>query len=270
MTLTALLPYLAALLLAGGFAGILAGMLGVGGGIVLVPAFMAILTAAGHGGPDVMQICLATSLATIFVTSIRSVLAHHRKGAVDWEILRNWAPWIMLGALVGVWLVSRLTTRELQLIFAVLVFVVASFMLLSRAEWRLAETPPTGLRRVGLAGAIGLVGVLLGIGGGSLGVPMLTLHGRPIHRAVATAAGFGAVIALPSVLSFLFLPAQEAPPGTVGSVNLPMFGIVIAMTLLTAPLGATLAHGANPRLLKRLFALFLMAVALNMLRKALF
>lgn len=269
MALTVLLPNLAALLAAGAFAGVLAGLLGVGGGIVLVPAFFAILTAAGYGGADVMQVCLATSLATIFVTSIRSVLAHHRKGAVDWDILRNWAPWIMLGAVTGVWLVARLTTRELQVIFGVLVLVVASYMLASRPGWKIADSPPVGPRRAAMATTVGLVGVLLGIGGGSLGVPMLTLHGRPIHRAVATSAGFGAVIALPSVLAFLLVPVEAAPPGTIGSVNLPIFGIVIAMTLVTAPLGAAAAHRTDPRLLKRIFAVFLMAVALNMLRKAL-
>lgn len=269
MTVTDLLPYVIALLAAGAFAGILAGLLGVGGGIVLVPAFGAILAAAGYGGGDMMQLCLATSLSTIIVTSGRSVIAHHRKGAVEWQILRDWAPWIVLGAIAGVWLVSRLTTRELQVIFGVLVFVVASYMLLSRAEWRISDHPPQGARRAGMAGAIGLVGVLLGIGGGSLGVPMLTLHGRPMHRAVATSAGFGAVIALPSVLAFLFVPAAGAPPGTVGSVNLPIFALTIAMTLLTAPIGANLAHGTDARRLRRIFAVFLLAVGLNMLRKAL-
>ncbi|KGJ17802.1 MAG: sulfite exporter TauE/SafE family protein [Kocuria rhizophila] len=267
--MTELLPYVAALLAAGAFAGILAGLLGVGGGIVLVPAFAAILTAAGYGAGDLMQVCLATSLSTIFVTSIRSVLAHNRKGAVDWDILRAWAPWIMLGAIVGVWLVSRLSTQQLKAIFGVLVLCVASFMLISRADWRLADTPPEGARRAALGGTVGLVGVLLGIGGGSLGVPMLTLHGRPMHRAVATSAGFGAVIALPSVLAFLFVPAAGAPPGTVGSVNLPIFALTIAMTLLTAPIGANLAHGTDARRLRRIFAVFLLAVGLNMLRKAL-
>lgn len=265
----ALLPYVLFLLAAGAFAGVLAGLLGVGGGIVLVPAFGAILTAAGYGGADMMQVCLATSLSTIIVTSMRSVTAHHRRGAVEWQILRDWAPWIVLGAIAGVWLVSRLTTRELQVTFGVLVLAVASYMLLSRSDWRLSDHPPQGARRAVMAGAVGLVGVLLGIGGGSLGVPLLTLHGRPIHRAVATAAGFGAVIALPSVLAFLFVPADGAPPGTVGSVNLPIFALTIAMSLLTAPYGATLAHKTDPRRLKRIFALFLMAVALNMLRKAL-
>lgn len=271
MPLTAeLLPYLAILLAVGAFAGILAGLLGVGGGIVLVPAFVAVLTAAGYGSGDLMQICLATSLSTIFVTSIRSVMAHHRKGAVDWDILRAWAPWIMLGAIFGVWLVAQLSTQALKAIFGVIVFLVATYMLLGRSDWRLAETPPTGARRAVMAGTVGLIGVLLGIGGGSLGVPMLTLHGRPIHRAVATAAGFGAVIALPSVVAFLFVPAAGAPPGTVGSVNLPIFAITIAMTLLTAPIGAALAHRTDPKRLKRIFAVFLMLIALNMLRKALF
>ena len=265
----ALLPHVLAVLAAGAFAGILAGLLGVGGGIVLVPAYGAILAAAGYGGGDMMQICLATSLSTIIVTSMRSVTAHHRRGAVDWQILRDWAPWIVLGAFAGVWLVSRLTTHELQVIFGVLVFAVASYMLLSRSEWRLSDQAPQGAARAVMAGAVGLVGVLLGIGGGSLGVPLLTLHGRPIHRAVATAAGFGAVIALPSVLAFLFVPADGAPPGTVGSVNLPVFAITIAMSLLTTPYGATLAHNTDPRRLKRIFAVFLMVVALNMLRKAL-
>lgn len=270
MTLIDLLPYFAILLATGAVAGVLAGLLGVGGGIVLVPAFVAVLTAAGYGTGDVMQVCLATSLATIFVTSMRSVMAHHRKGAVDWTIIRGWTPWIMAGAIAGVMLVSRLSTQSLKVIFGVMVLAVASYMLVSRSDWRLAETPPLGARRAALAGTIGLVGVLLGIGGGSLGVPMLTLHGRPIHRAVATAAGFGAAIALPSVVAFLFLPAAGAPPGTVGSVNLPIFAITIAMTLLTAPIGASLAHRTDPRRLKRIFAVVLIFIALNMLRKALF
>ena len=265
-----LLPYVAILLAVGAFAGILAGLLGVGGGIVLVPAFVAVLSAAGYGRGDVMQLSLATSLSTIFVTSIRSVLAHNRKGAVEWDILRAWAPWIMAGAIAGVWLVSQLSTQALKVIFGLIVLAVASYMLLGRSDWRVADTPPTGARRAGMAGSVGLIGVLLGIGGGSLGVPMLTLHGRPIHRAVATSAGFGALIALPSVLAFLFVPAADAPPGTVGSVNLPIFALTIAMTLLTAPIGASLAHRTDARRLKRIFAVFLMLIALNMLRKALF
>lgn len=257
------------LLATGAFAGVLAGLLGVGGGIILVPAFLFVFTQAGYGGPDVMQICLATSLATIIVTSIRSVLAHHKRGAVDWSVLRGWAPGIGLGALIGVLTVGSLRTDTLQIIFAVLVVVIATYMAISRPHWRLADQMPIGLRRAAIAPFVGFFSVLLGIGGGSIGVPLMTLHGNPIHRAVATAAGFGVLIAVPSVVAFLFLPVTNAPPFTVGSVNLPAFLLTICMTVITAPIGAGLAHRTDAARLKRWFAVFLFLVALNMLRRAL-
>lgn len=257
------------LIFTGAFAGILAGLLGVGGGIVLVPAFLLIFVQAGFGGPDVMQLCLATSLATIIVTSMRSVMAHNRKGAVDWQILRGWAAGIGLGALVGVLTVGALRTQALQLIFAVLVIVIAIYMAISRPHWRLADQMPSGWKRWVISPFIGFVSVLLGIGGGSIGVPLMTLHGRPIHQAVATAAGFGVLIAVPSVIAFLFVPVTNAPPFTIGSVNIPVFLLTIAMTLITAPIGANLAHKTDAARLKRIFALFLLLVALNMLRKTL-
>lgn len=253
----------------GAFAGMLAGLLGIGGGIVLVPAFLLLFTQAGFGGPDVMQLSLATSLATIIVTSMRSVMAHHRKGAVDWQVLRSWAAGIGIGALIGVLTVGALRTQVLQLIFAGLVIIIASYMAISRVHWRLAEEMPGGWRRIVISPLIGFVSVLLGIGGGSIGVPLMTLHGRSIHRAVATAAGFGILIAVPSVVAFLFLPVSNAPPLTVGSVNLPVFLLTIAMTLITAPLGANLAHRTDAQRLKRYFAVFLLLVAFNMLRKTL-
>ena len=135
---------MAALLLAiGGFAGVIAGLLGVGGGIVLVPAFFFAFTTLGYGGPDLMQVCLATSLATICVTSLRSLHAHHRKGAVDWAILRGWAPGIALGAVAGVVVVSGLRTPVLQAIFGTLALLVASYLGLGRSHWRLGAAMPT-------------------------------------------------------------------------------------------------------------------------------
>lgn len=265
-----LLPMLATLLAVGAFAGLLAGLLGVGGGIVLVPAFFWLFAAMGYGSDQLMQVCLATSLATIIVTSARSVLSHHKKGAVEWAILRGWAPGIALGALAGVMVVSRLTTPTLQAIFGGLAFCIALYMGFGRGDWRLGASMPAGRVRATLAPMIGFLSVLMGIGGGSFGVPLMTLHGVPIHRAVATAAGFGITIALPAALAFMLTEVPQAPPYTLGAVNLPAFLIVISMTLLTAPLGAALAHRTNPRALKRIFAAFLAVVALNMLRKALF
>lgn len=267
--MTELILPIIALALTGAFAGILAGLLGVGGGIVLVPAFFYVFSAAGYGGPQLMQICLATSLATIIVTSLRSVLAHNRKGAVDWEILRQWAPGIGLGALAGALTVGSLRTETLAIIFGVLVSVIAIYMAASKAHWRLADQMPRGGWLWLFSPFTGFVSVLLGIGGGSIGVPLMTLHGRPIHRAVATAAGFGVAIAVPSVVLFLMMPVELAPPYTLGSVNLPAFFLTISMTLITAPWGAALAHRTDAVRLKRYFAFFLLLVGLNMLRKAL-
>lgn len=260
-----------ALLLAviGAFAGVLAGLLGVGGGIVLVPAFFYAFQTLGYEGPQLMQMCLATSLATIIVTSVRSVLSHNKKGAVDWDILRGWAPGIVIGAVIGVLLVAQLRSTTLQAIFSVLALVVGLYMGLGRAHWRLGQAMPTGLRRAALSPGMGFLSVLMGIGGGSFGVPLMSLYNTPIHRAVATAAGFGVVIAVPAVIGFLLVTMETgAPPLTLGAVNLVAFGIVIAMTLITAPLGVKLAHAMDPKPLKRVFAVFLVLVALNMLRKA--
>ncbi len=259
------------LLIIGAVAGVLAGLLGVGGGIVLVPAFFYAFQTLGYDGPQLMQVCLATSLATIIVTSVRSVMSHNKKGAVDWDILRTWAPGIAIGAVVGMLLVSGLKSTTLQGIFGVLALIVGLYMGFGNAKWRLGQEMPTGPLRMVLSPLVGFMSVLMGIGGGSFGVPLMSLFNTPIHRAVATAAGFGVTIAVPAVIGFLFLSIDPAtrPPFTIGAVNLVAFFVIIAMTLVTAPYGVKLAHSMDPKPLKRVFAVFLVAVALNMLRKAL-
>ncbi|WP_299815728.1 sulfite exporter TauE/SafE family protein [uncultured Jannaschia sp.] len=265
-----LLPLLAFLLAVGAFAGILAGLLGVGGGIVLVPAFYYVFQTLGFDGPNIMQVCVATSLATIVVTSLRSVKAHAAKGAVEFDILRGWGPGIVIGALLGSLTATQLRSETLTGVFAALALVVAIYMGVSRPTWRIADEMPRGWKRYLYSPLVGFLSVLMGIGGGSFGVPLMTLHGIPIHRAVATAAGFGILIAVPAVILFLALPTRGTfPPFTLGLVNLPAFVVIVAMTLLTAPLGAKLAHRMNPAPLKRAFAFFLLLVALNMLRKIL-
>lgn len=269
--MTLLLQMLALLLVIGAFAGVIAGLLGVGGGIVLVPAFFYAFATLGYDGPQLMQICLATSLATIVVTSVRSVLSHNRRGAVDWAILRTWAPGIAVGAVLGVLVASGLRSDVLQGIFGGLGVTVGLYLAFGRPHWRLGPAMPGGLTRAALSPPVGFLSVLMGIGGGSFGVPLMTLYGVPIHRAVATAAGFGLLIAVPSVVGFLFLDiaAEHRPPLTIGAVNLVAFAVIIAMTLVTAPLGVRLAHAMDPKPLRRVFAVFIILVAGNMLRKAL-
>lgn len=267
---TILLFQMLALLIAiGGVAGVIAGMLGVGGGIVLVPAFFYAFTYLGYDSAQLMQICLATSLATIVVTSVRSVLAHHRRGAVDWTILRDWSVGLALGAIFGVLVAASLRSSTLQVIFGVLALLVGLYLLFGRSHWRIGQTMPGLVTRSILSPVIGFLSVLMGIGGGSFGVPTMMLYGVPIHRAVATAAGFGLAIALPSVAAFLMVPiaAEGRPPFTVGAVNLVAFAVVVATTFVTTPLGVRLAHSLDPVPLKRAFAVFITLVALNMLRK---
>lgn len=267
-----LLPIFILLIAIGAFAGVLAGLLGVGGGIILVPAFYYAFSSLGYNSPQLMQICLATSLATIIFTSIRSVLSHHKKGAVDWDILKTWAPGIVIGAFIGVFIAAGLRSDTLLMIFGTLALIIGFYMAFSQANWRLGDTMPTGIKRAVLSPIVGFLSVLMGIGGGSLGVPIMTLHGRPIHRAVATAAGFGLIIAVPSAITFLLTPIPDAgrPPFNIGHVNIAAFLVIISMTMLTAPIGAKLAHSLDPKPLKRVFAVFLILVALNMLRKAYF
>ncbi len=267
--ISALLPMLGVLLAIGAFAGVIAGLLGVGGGIVLVPAFFYAFSHLGYGGENIMQVCTATSLATIVVTSVRSVLAHHRKGAVDLVILRQWGPVIITGAILGVLVATQLRSMTLQIIFAALAMIAGLYMAFGRPEWRLADTMPQGVLKGGLGSALGFCSALMGIGGGTFGVPMMTLYGVAIHRAVATAAGFGLFIAVPAAVGFLFMQVEEAPPFSVGAINLPAFVVIIAMTLITTPVGVRLAHAMNPAPLKRAFGAFTILVALNMLRKVL-
>jgi len=265
-----LLPMIVLLMAIGAFAGVIAGLLGVGGGIVLVPAFFYAFSHLGYGGPELMQVCLATSLATIIVTSARLVMAHNKKGAVDWDVLRNWWPYIASGATLGMLVASSLRTPTLQIIFGVLALTAGLYMAFGKAHWRLGQSMPTGPKRGAIGTAVGFFSVLMGIGGGSFGVPTMSLYNMPIHRAVATAAGFGIIIAVPSVIGFLLVDITSPPPYTIGAVNLPAFGVTIAMTLLTAPIGVRLAHTMDPAPLKRVFAIFITLVALNMLRKVIF
>ncbi len=252
-------------------AGVIAGLLGVGGGIVLVPTFLLTFGALGYDSPWLMQICLGTSLATIIVTSVRSLGKHKARGAVDMSILRSWAPGIACGALIGVVVANWLSSATLEVIFGGLTICIGLWLALGRSDRRLADEMPTGSLRAALSLTTGLLSTLLGIGGGSIGVPLMTAFGRPVHVAVGTAAGFGLLIAVPSVAGFLLstIPGEARPPLTVGSVNLLAFLIVVSVTWLTTPLGVALAHRLDAAVLRRGFGVFLLLVGMRMIWRAL-
>ncbi|MBL4618154.1 MAG: sulfite exporter TauE/SafE family protein [Robiginitomaculum sp.] len=256
------------LALSGAFAGLIAGMFGIGGGVVIVPALYAVFRSFNIADDVAMKTAIATSLATIVVTSLRSSFAHYKRGAVDVRVLKNWIPWIIPGALLGAVLASYLPGQWLIIGFGIFVILIALQMGFGNSDWRIAEQMPRGFSKVLLAGFIGISSAMAGIGGGVVGVILMTLCGKPIHRAVGTAAGFGVAIGLPAALMFMVFGWQinGLVPFSIGFVNLPGFLAISVLTVALAPVGAGLAHSLSPIILRRMFAVLLVVTGLLMLR----
>jgi len=259
------------LIAAGLFAGFVGGLFGIGGGAVIVPTLYLLMTALGVDEAVRMHVAVGTSLSTIITTSWRSLAAHTKARAVDYAVLKSWGPWIALGAIAGAVVAGLVSTEILLVVFGAGLLLIAVQMGFGDPKWRLAQDLPTGVTRVSIAGSVGLFSAMMGIGGGAFGVTLLTLFGRPIHQAVATASGFGAAIALPATVGYAIagFGREGLPPYSLGFISLPGFVILGALTALTAPIGARLAHRLPQATLKRAFAMLLAVVALNMLREAL-
>jgi uncharacterized membrane protein YfcA len=258
---------LALMLIAAGLvAGTLSGLLGVGGGIVVVPALFHVFGRLGIA-PDVrMHAAVATSLATVAVTSFRSARSHHQLGSVDTKILADWGLSVALGSALGTVLVAALGGRALTGVFASIALAIAAYMAFGRPQWRLADAPPAGPGRFAVAGFVGFVSAMMGLGGGTVGVPTLTLFGVPIHRAVGTAAGLGAAIAIPGAIGLAVagIGVSGRPPGSIGYLNAIGFALIVPTTWLAAPVGARFAHAISRTALRRGFALALAIVAYRM------
>ncbi|MFI8738114.1 sulfite exporter TauE/SafE family protein [Ectopseudomonas toyotomiensis] len=255
-----------ALLLTGAVAGILAGLLGVGGGIVIVPVLYHLFTLLGIDPEVRMHVAVGTSLAAIVPTSIISARAHYKRGGLKPELLKPLIPGTLVGVLIGALLSGYLSGQVLAAIFAVIALLVALNMAVER-NLSLRDGLP-GTAGTGVLGVfIGSLSTLMGIGGGTLSVPILNARRTPMHIAVGTGAALGVVISLPGALAYLIngLGADNLPPATLGYVNLLGLAMIVPVTMLTAPWGARIAHAINARLLRRLFALFLALTAVRML-----
>jgi uncharacterized membrane protein YfcA len=271
--LIAIAPLMAALLLAGLSAGFAGGLFGIGGGFVVVPALIAVYHHFGVDPSVITHVAVGTSLATIIITSVRSVQAHAARGAVDFDVLRTWAPWIVLGVAGGLVLARAVDGTALTLIFGAGVLLMGLhfvFPWLDKGLPRRSEMPK-GPVRAGLATFLGGFSALLGIGGGTIAVLVMTAHGRPIHRAVATAAGFGAIIAVPGAIGFAVIGWGDPalPAGSLGYINVLGAVTIAAMSYFTAPLGVKAAHALDAPMLKRVFGLYLLLTAGLMLREGL-
>jgi uncharacterized protein len=265
-----LLPLLGILGLSGVIAGFAAGLLGVGGGIVTVPVLEYSLRFAGVPEEYRMHVAVATSLAAIIPTSISSARTHHARGAVDWALAKSWGATMVLGAAAGSLLASRASLPVLAGIFGGVALLIAAKMLLPLDDVRVAQDAPRGARGALLGGLIGGISAVMGIGGGTLTVPTLNLCGYPIHRAVGTAAFFGIFISIPGTVGYLLArPPVELPWASVGFVSLAGLAVIAPGSMLTASLGARVAHALSRRRLSQAFGVFLLLVGTRMLYRAL-
>lgn len=253
-------------LVLGALAGLMAGLFGVGGGMVIVPVLVFSFTLQGFAPEILTHLAIGTSLATIVFTSINSILAHHRMGAVRWPLVLWMTFGIVFGAVLGSLTAEMIQGPHLQKIigvFAILVAIQMAFELRPKASGDLPGKPALSIAGV----VIGWASSIFGIGGGSLTVPFLTWRSMPMQQAVATSSACGLPIAIAGALSFMAVGWHNAqlPPWSVGFVYLPALVGIAVTSMFFARQGARLAHRLSPKLLRRLFALLLLSVGINFL-----
>ncbi len=249
----------------GAIVGLLAGLLGVGGGGVIVPILVYLLPHQGVSQDIIMHLALGTSLACIIFSSVSSLRAHHRRGAVHWQVVIRIAAGIVAGTLAGSSFASILSTRSLIVFFSLFLYFISVQMLTNRKPRASRQIP--GLPGLFAAGfVIGFVSSLVGIGGGSLSVPFLVWCNISMHHAIGTSAAIGLPIAAAGTLGYLLIGwgTEGLPDYSIGFIYLPaLFGIA-AISIFTAPLGARLAHRLPVENLKKIFALLLILIATKM------
>lgn len=251
-----------ALLVAGGITGVLAGLFGVGGGALIVPVLYEVFGVLDVADETRMPLAVGTSLAIIIPTSIRSFLGHRARGAVDEALLRSWAIPIIIGVAIGSMIARYAPATVFQAVFVVVAGVNAVKLLSGTKRWDLAPALPKGAGLRAYGGVIGLLSSLMGIGGGQIANIIMTLHGRPIHQAVATSAGIGVLISVPGAIGYCLAGWGQPglPPDAIGFVSLMGLLLFVPTTILTANIGVRLAHKLSRRALELAFGVFLAIV----------
>jgi len=260
--ITTLLTYCAV----GAIAGILAGLLGIGGGLVIVPMLVYVFAINNIPQELTMHLALATSMASIMFTSVSSFMAHHRRGAVHWAVVRRIVAGILLGTFLGSYIASAMSTNVLKLLFIIFLYFVSIQLLLGKKPKGSRELPGRG-GMFAAGNVIGVVSSLVGIGGGSLSVPFMLWCNIRVHQAIGTSAAIGLPIAVSGTLGYILNGWNVAslPHYSIGYVYLPALVGIAAISVLTAPLGVRLAHSLPVDRLKRIFALLLLGVGTKML-----
>lgn len=261
------LPVILALLATGVVAGLLAGLLGVGGGIVIVPVLYYLFQTFDVSAVSAIMIATATSLATIVPTSVSSIRAHNKNGNVDWVLLKWFAPFIVFGVVGGSFLATSVGGPWLTALFGGIATLSALNMLFRANAIPLAQSLPSKTGQGVIGVCIGGLSAMIGIGGGTLTVPTLSAFNYPTHKAVGTAAAIGLLIAFPGVVTMLMLGTtpSDAPFGNVGLVNWLGFLFIVPLTVFFSPIGARLGKKLDSVMLKKIFAVVLVFTGVRML-----
>lgn len=252
------------------FAGLIAGLLGVGGGLIIVPVLAASFVTQGFPSTIIMQLAIGTSLATIVVTGISSTLAHHKRGAVQWPWVRRMASGLAIGAIGGAIVAHFISSEDLKLTFGVFECIIALYMLLGSPMARGgAIAPPARFELLAVSAWIGAISSFLGIGGGTMTVPYLSWRGMEMRYAVAISAACGLPIAMMGTISYIAVGGNQSglPVGASGYVYWPAVAGIAAASLIAAPWGAELAHRLPTSILKRLFGVILVMIGIAMIIK---
>jgi len=250
----------------GAIAGTLAGLLGIGGGIIIVPVLALVFSAQKLDPNVLMHVAIGTSLATIVITSLSSIRAHQQHKAIDWSVFRTITPGIIVGGLLGAGMAKLIAGEHLRILFGVFMLFVAAQMILGNATKPHRHLPKTsGMLVAGTA--IGTMSSLMGVGGGSMSVPFLTWCNMNIRKAVATSAAIGLPISVAGVTGYIItgLGVAHRPVWSLGYVNLPAFFSIIVASTLFAPYGARITHRISPERLKKFFGYFLLILSVKIL-----
>jgi len=256
------------LLAIGCVGGFLSGLLGVGGGIIFVPALFFSLTSLGFSADHAMHVAVGSSLAVVLATGSTSAFGHYRRGAVDLTIVKAWGVPMVFGVIMGAMVASSVKSVVLKEIFAGMTLCIAFYMIFARER---TEAKPlrflTMTVQKGICGLIGLVSAMVGMGGAILTVPMMNYVGLPIQRAVGTGATLGIAVALPGIVTYMvtgMLYGENLPPWSIGYVNLLTVAMILPSSMLLAPLGVKVSHNMPRRMLRRVFAIVLLIVSIRM------
>jgi uncharacterized membrane protein YfcA len=254
-------------IMAGGVvAGLLAGLFGIGGGAVIVPVLYEVFSLLEVPEEVRIQLCLGTSFAIIVPTTLRSYFTHRAKGAVLHDVMRQWALPSIVGVGIGTVIAAFAPPAVFKIVFILFMNVVAFKLLFGRESWRFGKELPGRAGMISYGGFLGLVAALVGVSGGSLCTMILTLYGKPIHNAVATAAGFGAPVTIAATLGYMiagWVHQEQLPPFSIGFVSLIGFVLMAPISTYVASYGARLAHWLNRRTLEIAFGIFMVSVSLR-------